>query len=146
MIKKGGGRPFAPGNTVGRGRPKGSRNKTKFPGQHLLDQYAEHITRKCIAMAMQGDRTALRMCMERVNARREACIRMSLPTIRSAADIGRAAEKITNAIRAGGISPDEGETLMRILESRSRVIERVEFERRLEMLEQQSSTSDELTP
>ena len=33
------GRPFAPGNTLGRGRPRGSRNKAK-PGQTLLDEYA----------------------------------------------------------------------------------------------------------
>jgi hypothetical protein len=145
VIKKERGRPFAPGNTFGRGRPKGSRNKTKLSGQHLLDQFAEHLTSKCISMAMDGNPSALRMCMDRINARHPACIQLSLPAIRSAADIGRAAEKITNAIRKGGISPDEGETMMRILDSCARVIESVEFEKRLEMLEQQSVQSEEGT-
>jgi hypothetical protein len=32
------GRPFEPGNKLGRGRPKGSRNKAKSPGQDLLQE------------------------------------------------------------------------------------------------------------
>lgn len=143
MNNKKRGRPFTPGNTFGRGRPKGSRNKTKFPGQQLLDQYAEHLMGKCISMAMNGDPRALRICMELAHARRAACIRISLPTIRSAADIDRAADKVTQAVRTGRISPHEGETMMRILESHARVIEKVEFERRLGILEQQSALSEE---
>ena len=83
------GRPFSPGNTFGRGRPKGSRNKAKAPGQQLLDQYSESLTRKCIAMALQGDQRALRICMERINpARQDACVQLSLPSIRTAQDDG----------------------------------------------------------
>ena len=43
---------FEPGNTMGRGRPKGSRNKSKSPGQDLFDEYAEHLIRKGIALAL----------------------------------------------------------------------------------------------
>jgi hypothetical protein len=39
------GQPFPPGNTLGLGRPKGSRNKAKPPGQDLLDEYAPHLMR-----------------------------------------------------------------------------------------------------
>jgi hypothetical protein len=134
--KKVRGRPFEPGNQLGRGRPKGSRNKSK-PGQNLLDEYATHLTRKCIAEAMQGDRSAMRICMERISpARRGACITMNLPSIRTAADVHKAAEKVTQAIRRGEITPTEGSTMMAILESRSRVIERVQMESRLEKLEE----------
>ncbi|MCU1336118.1 MAG: hypothetical protein JWO19_1699 [Bryobacterales bacterium] len=130
------GRPFAPGNTLGRGRPKGSRNKPKSPGQDLLDEYALHLIRKCIALAMQGDRNAMRICMERISpARSDACIRMSLPPIQTARDLDKAAEKVTQAIRRGNITPAEGGKVMNILESRSRIIEKVEFENRLEKLE-----------
>lgn len=70
------GRPFAPGNTLGRGRPKGSRNKAQSPGQDLLDEYAPHLVRKCISMAMQGDPGALRICMDRISPpRKNASIR-----------------------------------------------------------------------
>jgi hypothetical protein len=85
------GRPFPPGNKLGRGRHKGSRNKSKMPGQHLLDEYSEHLTRKCIALAMQGDRSAMRICMARVSpARRDAYIQMALPSIQTAQDLERA--------------------------------------------------------
>jgi hypothetical protein len=39
--KKVRGRPFLPGNTMGKGRPKGSRNKAK-PGPTLIEEYGEH--------------------------------------------------------------------------------------------------------
>lgn len=136
------GRPFAPGNTLGRGRPKGSHNGSKPPGQNLLEEYREHVVRKCIALAMQGDRTALRLCMERISpARRDACITMNLPAIRNAGDVDKAAEKVTQAIRRGDLTPAEGGILMNILESRSRVIERVQMESRIEELEEKMAAN-----
>ena len=66
------GRPFPPGNTAGRGRPKGSRNKATMVAQQLLDQHSEPIVRKCIIEAMHGNVHALKLCMERLTpARRE---------------------------------------------------------------------------
>ena len=136
-MKKARGRPFPPGNTLGRGRPKGSRNKAKSLGQDLLDEYAPHLMRKCIALAMQGDRSALRICMERISpARRGACITMNLPAIRTAQDVDKAAEKVTQAIRRGELTPTEGSTMMNLLESRSRVMERGQLESRLEKVEE----------
>ena len=74
--------------------------------------------------------------MERISpARREAYIRISLPSIKTVQDLDQAAEKVTQALRRGEITPSDGATMMNILESRSRVIERVEFESRLEKLE-----------
>ena len=60
---------------------------------------------------------------------------MNLPPIKTAADVDKAAEKVTQAIRRGDLTPAEGGTMMNILESRSRVIERVQLESRLEKLE-----------
>jgi hypothetical protein len=131
------GRPFEAGNTFGRGRPKGSRNREKSEDQRLLEEFAPHLIRKCMALAMKGDRTALRLCMDRISApRRDALIKMNFSPIRKARDVNRAAEKVTAAIRRGELTPSEGETMMNILESRMRVIEKVDFEQRLENLEQ----------
>ena len=129
------GRPFLPGNTMGKGRPKGSPNKAK-PGQTLIKEYREHIERKCIALAMQGDPSAMRICMERISpTRRGAIVTMNLPPIKTAGDVDKAAEKVTQAIRRGDLTPAEGGIMMNILESRSRVIERVQLESRLEKVE-----------
>jgi hypothetical protein len=130
------GRPFEPGNTLGRGRPKGSRNHEKSQEQRILDEFAPHVIRKCVALALKGDRTAMRLCMDRISApRRDALIKMKFSPIRKAGDIDQAAEKVTAAIRHGELTPSEGETLMNILESRLRVIERADLEPRLEKLE-----------
>jgi hypothetical protein len=131
------GRPFAPGNKLGQGRPKGTRNKPKPLFQRLLEEYSEHLVRKLIALAMQGNQSAMRMCMDRISpARRSACITMSLPAIRTARDVDKAAEKVTQAIRRGELTPADGGIMMNILEGRSRVIERGQLETRLEKLEE----------
>jgi hypothetical protein len=49
--------------------------------------------------------------------------------------VDKAAENVTQAIRRGNLTPAEGSIMMNILESRSRVIERVQLESRLENLE-----------
>src|ERR1700733_10774210 len=50
-------------------------------------------------------------------------IRMVLPKLRTAQDLGKAAEKVTQAVVRGRITPTEGEKMMGILESQSRMIE-----------------------
>jgi predicted DNA-binding protein (UPF0251 family) len=137
------GRPFLPDNTQGRGRPRGSRNKAKSPAQDLLDEYAPHLVRQCIASALKGDPSAMRMCMERISpARRNASIRMSLNPIATAQDVDQAAEKVTQAIRRGKITPVEGGRMMNIFESRIRVIESVQLESRIEKLEEKIAAAD----
>ena len=129
------GQPFPPGNTLGRGRPAGSRNKAKPPGQELLHEHALLLVRRCIFLALQGDRSAMRICMDRISPARGASIRMNLPRIRTAQDLDKAAEKVTQGIGRGGLTPAEGEKMMNIFEIRSRIIEKAHWESRLEKLE-----------
>jgi hypothetical protein len=73
------GRPFQPGNTFGRGRPKRSRNKTTQKMQELFEKYSEVIVQKCISMALKEDPVALRLCMERLHpARRDGYVHIPL--------------------------------------------------------------------
>jgi hypothetical protein len=61
-----GGR-FGPGNTIGAaGRPPGSRHKATLAIEALLEGEAEGLTRKAIELALAGDTTALRLCLERL--------------------------------------------------------------------------------
>jgi len=50
------------------GRPKGIRNKATMAAQELLDGEAEALTRKAIEKAMEGDMTALKLCLERISS------------------------------------------------------------------------------
>jgi hypothetical protein len=61
---------------------------------------------------------------------------MVLPKIRTAQDVGRAAEKVTQAVVRGKITPTEGEKMMGMLESQSRIIEKVDTESRVQKLEE----------
>jgi hypothetical protein len=134
------GRPFTPGNTLGRGRPKGSRNRRGSPGQDLLDKYTTHLVSKCIDQAMKGSPTAMRLCMERIfPARRDASICMSLSPVRTAQDVNKAAGKVTREMGRGKITPTEGATMMDVLESHSRIIEKVDLESRLAKLEEKEN-------
>jgi len=83
---------FKPGTSGNpNGRPEGSRNKATLAAQALLDGEAEALTRQCIEMALSGDTTALRLCLERIcppSKSRPVCI--SLPRLDSAASIAKA--------------------------------------------------------
>ena len=50
---------------------------------------------------------------------------MNLPPIKTAADVDKAAEKVTQALRRGAITPTEAAILMTTLESRPRIMGRV---------------------
>jgi len=130
------GRPFAAGNTQGRGRPKGSPNKSSSPEQDVLDGYADKLMLKCIAMAGQGNVAALRLCMERIlPARREALFQLNLPKIRTTEDVNKAAEKVTQAMARGRMTASDGEKVMNVLEMRFRIIDATAMESRLAQLE-----------
>ena len=137
------GRPFEPGNKFGRGRPKGSRNRSKAPGQALLEQHEEAVARKCILRALEGDVRALRLCMERINpARRDSYVRMNLPSIATVKDVEQANAKVVKAVGAGKITPTQGQIVSGILDSRRRVIETVELQERIEKLEQDAAAKN----
>ena len=73
---------FAKGNP---GRPKGSRHKHVLAIQNLLDGEAETLGRKAIDLALAGDTTALRLCIERIApARKDSPVAFDLPTMTNA--------------------------------------------------------------
>jgi hypothetical protein len=76
------GKPFEPGNTAGRGRPPGSRNKTTLMLESMLDEYGTAVVRKCLAKAIEGDPTAMRLVMERLlPLARDTRVQFRLPKI-----------------------------------------------------------------
>jgi hypothetical protein len=136
-MKKPRGRPFQPGHQFGQGRPKGSRNRPR-PGDNLLEQFAPHVLGECIRRALkEGDRTALRLYVERVSpTRRGAPLSFKLPTIRSAQDAERAVAKVTQALHRGQCTPPEATEVMRFLQAHVRLLQDIQVESRLDKLEQ----------
>ncbi len=134
------GRPFQPGNKAGRGRPKGSRNKKTLFFQSLLNEYGEPLLMTCITKALEGDRHAIRLCVERLLApRREGVVSLALPPVRTALDLDVVMRRLMRHIASGEVSPAQGEAVARVLENHRRILEAVDLQTRIEKLEQQAN-------
>jgi hypothetical protein len=131
------GRPFQPGHQLSQGRPKGSRNRPRR-GEDLLDRFAPHLMSECIRRALkEGDRAALRLCVERVSpTRRGAPLSFNLPTIRSAQDAERVVARVTRALHRGQCTPAEATEVMKFLQAHARLLQDLQLESRLSKLEQ----------
>ncbi len=135
------GASFEVGNTSGRGRPQGSRNQATLDREALLDEYGTAITRKCLTEAMKGDKSALRLCIERlIPPARPQSVAFKLPSLRSAADLPRASAAILKATAEGTLSVQEAEGLMRMLELQQRLLGGSELTMRIEALERRGAT------
>lgn len=128
---------FKPGQSGNpRGRPAGSRNKATLAVEALLEKDARKLTRKAVELAIAGDTTALRICMERICPPRKGVpVRFDLPTMTNSGDVRAAALAVLQAVSEGNISPEEGGAVVPIIEIARRSIETDELNTRLEALE-----------
>jgi len=60
---------------------------------------------------------------------------LDLPSIASAEDVSLALGRVVEAVAGGSITPDEGQALASILETRRRSLESIDYERRIAALE-----------
>ena len=124
---------FGPGNP---GKPKGARNKATQAALALLDGEAEALTRQAVNMALEGDTTALRLCLERITPpRRDAPVTFDLPRMETALDAANAAGAVLAAVALGDLTPTEGTHVMALVESFRRTLEVTELEARMTELE-----------
>jgi hypothetical protein len=135
---RGPGRRFTKGQSGNpNGKPRGARNKVTRAAEQLLDGEAEALTRKAIELALAGDTTALRLCMERVAPiRKGRPVHLDLPPVITASDTLAALSAVADSMAAGDITPEEAVTIASLLEAKRKAIETVEIEARLAALEQ----------
>lgn len=124
---------FTEGNP---GRPRGARHKATRAALALLDGEAEGLTRKAVELALDGDTTALRLCLERIAPpRKDAPVQFDLPPMQSAADAARAAGAVLDAVAGGDLTPTEGAHIMALVETYRRTLETSDLEARVTALE-----------
>lgn len=71
----------------------------------------EALSRKAITLALQGDTTAIRLCLERIAPpRRDAPVTFDLPKMHLSEDAAKAAGAVLNAVADGDLTPTEGRT------------------------------------
>ncbi|UWR10950.1 DUF5681 domain-containing protein [Sulfitobacter mediterraneus] len=124
---------FAAGNP---GKPKGSRHKATRAVVEMLEGQQEALTQTAIDKALEGDVTALRLCIDRIApVRKDAPVSFELPEIETAEDAANAARAILKAVAEGEITPLEAATVMSVVEQFRRTLETTEIEQRIAALE-----------
>ncbi|KIC44982.1 hypothetical protein RA28_10775 [Ruegeria sp. ANG-S4] len=124
---------FAQGNP---GKPRGTRHRVTRAVEELLEGQSEAITQKAVELALEGDSTALRLCLERIApTRKDAPVNFELPPIQNAQDASEAAQAVLQAVSQGEVTPLEGATVMGLVEQFRRVLEMTELEHRITALE-----------
>lgn len=117
------------------GRPRGSRNRTT-QAKILLEGEAEALTRKAVELALAGDTKALKLCLERILPRRKSrAVAFDLPPIERAEDLGKAIGSVLEEAASGRLFLDEAAALIGMMETKRRVLETVDLEKRLQALE-----------
>lgn len=132
------GRPWRKGESGNpQGRPTGSRNRTTAMAEAFLHGEAEKLVRTAIDLALTGDVTALRLCLERlIPPRRERTLAFTLPKITCAADASQAMAAIAQAVAQGEMVIGEAAEFGKLIESYVKVVVADDFEARLRALEE----------
>jgi hypothetical protein len=132
---------FAPGHSGNPlGRPLGSRHKATLAAEALLSGEAEALSGKVIALALSGDSTALRLCIERLIPRlRARPVSLDLPLVRTTADISDALTVVVGAAATGEIDAAHARDMAILLESKRKSLESIEIHERLQIVEKKLS-------
>jgi hypothetical protein len=118
------------------GKKPGTRHRATLAIEKLLDGEGEALTRKAIELALDGDMTALKLCLDRIcPARKSRPINIDLPPVDNGAGVSQAQAVVVQAVADGEITPEEGKVLADILEVRRKSIETADIELRLDKLE-----------
>ena len=110
-----------------------------------MDGEGEKLARKAVDLALAGDVTALRLCLDRVApCRRERPVNLDLPDAASVADLPAVTQAILRAIASGEIAPGEAASLATSVSSHQRSLELTEIEARLAAVEERIKTDGKI--
>jgi hypothetical protein len=127
-------RKGASGNRAG--KPRGTRHKATLAAETLLEGEAEALSRKAVDLALKGDVSALRLCLDRiVPPRKDRPVCFELPKMIESKDAVTASAAIVAAVAAGELTPTEAAELSKVIDGYARTLQAVEFEARLTKLE-----------
>jgi hypothetical protein len=101
-----------------RGRPAGSRNHATLACEALLEGQAEALTQKAVDMALAGDVTALKLCIERIcPVRRDRPVTFALPPVGTPRDAADLMAAVIAAVGAGRVTPSEGAEVSKMMDA-----------------------------
>ena len=115
------------------GRPKGTQDKRTMLRQ-LLDPHAKKLIQKAVSLALEGDTTALRLCLERLIPplkQRDESITLRL----DGNTLTENGLSVINALSKGEVTPSEANSFLQAIVAQVRIKEMDEIEARLIKLE-----------
>jgi hypothetical protein len=119
-----------------RGKPKGCRHHATRIAQAFLDGQAVALAQKAVELALKGDVTALKICLERlVPPRKDAPVSITLPVVHTTADLPGASQAILQAVADGQLTPSEAQAIAGIVADHRKNLEIGDLEARVAALE-----------
>ena len=116
------------------GKPVGSKDK-RTALRELLNPHAPALVEKAVQKALEGDTSALKLCLDRCIAPlRSTTGRVA---IESGGSLPERGQKTLDAIYTGEIDALTGSALLGALADQAKLVEMTEFEERLRKLEEQ---------
>lgn len=117
-----------------KGRPKGTSKLTEY--REKLAAHADQLIAKVVEQALEGDTTALRLCLERiVPALRPKEAATDLPGLVVDGSLADQARSILEQLKAGEIATGDAAALLRGIAAQIQIQEFEELERRIAALE-----------
>ena len=124
----------ASGNPAG--KPKGTKHKSTMAALMLLSGEAEALTRVAIDKALEGDLTALKLCLDRIiPPTKDHPVDIALPKMTTVADLPGFTGALLDAVATGKLGPSEAEKLCKIVTAHREAIQISDFEQRIADLE-----------
>jgi Family of unknown function (DUF5681) len=118
---------FQPGQSGNpAGRPPGSLNKKTLALAEAFAEGAQEVLADVITRAKNGDKTAVRLCMDRMLApKRDRTVAIELPVIKTSEDAELALTVVTDELAAGHLTISEASALVALIDRMLRVAERM---------------------
>jgi hypothetical protein len=132
------GRPFQPGNTFGRGRPKGSRNKASQSAQSVIESHAVAIADKAVlrALAGKGDSPLLKALLSLLTRdSKQSRVQLGLLPTRTPEELDQTTQRLIELTAQGRLSPRDAMQMLKLIEARRGMIETRELVDRVAALE-----------
>src|SRR5262252_8423131 len=131
---------FQPGQSGNpAGRPPGSRNHKTIALEEAFEEHVEDILKEVVGRAKEGEKNAMRLCMERMLApKRERPVAIDLPVIETPADARKALAVVTAELAEGSLTITEATRLIGLIQRMLRLVGDIEKMEKAEREEQEA--------
>jgi hypothetical protein len=127
---------FEKGNSFGKGRPRGSRNKSAAILDEIGLEGLVNVIRSVQQRANKGSLRAAAILFARVwPVARGRPVAVDLPSVETTAGLVEAHAALVGLMAAGELTPNEALAISRVLDAQCRALETYDHEKRLQALE-----------